>query len=235
MVAVRTCGYNGCGNPVREGESRCYLHKNVEVHASNPLKSSTAADTALIREQWESLRALTAIVNRKAPGSLTMNETQAGFLVASSKLDMNTAKMVADAGEIITRRRPELNTPAFVAQNLTNLIQEFETDLNESGVDSSRLSKLQMWDATRLIGNGRIEHSAEVGHVVLVVDRGQETESTLDVGISLFAPVADPNRPVAEQYDTKFSPFGYAPLVSTIDTYKQKEYLWFENFRYIES
>lgn len=235
MATVSTCGYKGCRNPVREGETRCYLHKNVEAHSGDPLKSSTAADSAAIKEQFDSLRELTFLVNKKAPGSMSMNERQAEFLAVASRLDLKTAGCVADASEIINKRRPDLNTPAFVAKNLMNLINEFQTDLHESGVDPSRISRIQMWDATRRIGNGRLEHTAEVGHVVLVIDRDKETESTVDVGISMFAPVANPNITVADQYDTKYSPFGYAPLVSTLDTYKQEQYLWFKNFRYIDS
>lgn len=235
MATVRTCGYKGCGNPVREGEQRCYLHKDVEAHAGDPLKSSSAADSIYIRDQFSSLKALSFLVNKKAPGALSMNERQAEFLAVASRLDLKTASMVADASEIITSRRPDINTPAYVAQNMMALLEEFKTDLQESGIDGRRISKLQMWDATRRIGNGRLENSAEVGHVVLVVDRGQDTESTLDVGISMFAPVANPNIPVADQYDTKYSPFGYAPLVSTVDTYKQQQYIWFKNFRYLDS
>jgi hypothetical protein len=199
------------------------------------LKSASASDSTFIREQWHSLKELSFLVNRKAPGAMTMNERQAEFLAVASKMDLKTAGRVADASEIINQRRPELNTPAFVAQNLMGLIGEFTNDLEESGIDPKRISRLQMWNATRRIGNGRLDNSADVGHVVLVMDRGEPRESTMDVGISMFAPVADPNRPVADQYDTKYSPFGYAPLISTVDTYKQERYLWFQHFRYLDS
>lgn len=223
-----------CNNPVREGEIFCYLHKDSVPHAGNPLKATDISESIAIRENYNALRELTLVANRKAPGSLTLNEVSAEFLAEVSRLDKKTALKVADAAEIINARRPQLNVPTYVAQNFGGLLNEFQTDLIESGIDPKRISRLQMSDATRQIGNGRLEHSAEVHHTVLVIDRGQPTESTVDIGISLFAPVPNPNLDVADQYDTKFSPFGYAPFVSTVDTYKNEQYIWFKNFRYLD-
>lgn len=235
MVTVRNCGYKGCGNPVREGQVRCYLHVTAEVESGNPFKVVDAQSAAEMKAQWETMRAITAIVHRKPFSSLSMNERQAEFVAQASRLSLQDSLKVAEASEIIARRRPELNIPAYVAQNRQMLLDEMENDLAESGIARHRITRLQMWGVSRKLDGGRIERDRDIAHVVTVIDQGQPNESTVDVGISMFAPVADPYQPVADQMDTKFTPFGYAPLVSVAGTYKQRNYLWFDNFRYLDS
>jgi len=224
-----------CNRRVREGEVYCYLHKDAPV-AANPEIDGLSTIEIFKKEQenFKLLNEITKIVHRKSASSLSLAEVSAEFIAMESRLDFKTALKVVDAGEIINARRPMLNVPSYVAQNFQGLLNEMEVDLLDSGIEENRISRLQMWDAERQIGNGLTERSAEVGHMVLVIDRGLETESTVDVGISMFAPVSNPNISVADQYDTKFSPFGYAPLVSTVETYKTPQYLWFKNFRYLD-
>lgn len=234
MVTVRTCGYNGCGNPVKEGDTRCYLHRNSEAVSTDPFKASSVEEAAQIREQWESMRALTAIVSKRTVNVLTMNEKQAELIQIGNKLSLATAKKVADASEIINRRRPELEIPAFVAKNLRSIVTEFVRDLIESGISPDRISEMQMWGAKRRLGGGRIENSPDAGHLILVLDRGTDEQTALDAGISMFAPVSDPNKRVTDQIDTKFSPYGYAPLVTPLSSYTKPDYVWFANFKYVD-
>lgn len=220
-MATMTCGYQGCKNPIKSDDTRCWRHKDSDTEAH----LFDASDVERIRSTLNSFDGDTDTLIHPAPGMLSDHVARAHLVMKyNESLDESDAMAITRAIERVSGQF-NLEIPDDVLEHSQRLTDAFMEALEENGVSPSRISRMRCIGLNRRLPSGKVRSQGDFYHEVLLLDNRTVMEPTL----SGFAPIKNRDQPIENPYLLSRTPYGDVPHVIPLEEYQRDEWIWWDH------
>lgn len=226
--ARRTCGWNGCKNPIKANDPRCYLHIHEGQNEPESLESIRARIEA--RRNGPEFPSYKSRDHGYSIHYVSDKQLHSETLSDHTPVDKNTAKAIVSAVSKLSVDK--LETPQEAIGCIESEFPQFVNSLSEHGIARQRISVLTLQGLERRTMRGTPHSSPEAYHEVVVLDRGTDREVVVDPFIAIYAPVRKLDVSVNDQLPSGYTPFGDVPWIGPVDEYVDGHYMQWSNINY---
>ena len=225
----RTCGWEGCANPLKPEAVRCHLHINKGVVQQD--------DIDAIRSRMEATKqsvAVPSFINPEHGYSIhyfSDKQMHVETLSENTPVDKKTADSIVAAVATL-QSKDQLEIPQAALDSIETDFPQFIKALSEHGIARNRIQVMTLQGLDRLTMRGTRQSAPEAYHEVVVLDRGTEREVVVDPFISIYAPVRKLDGSVNDQLPSGYTPFGDVPWIGPMDEYVDGAYMQWNNVNY---
>lgn len=221
MASGRLCGFQGCRNPVREGESTCWRHKAAVTSGGGKeqqLSEEVLEERRMIIERAQSDPEWRVAFNSIARGYLEADEAVASSWLSETPVKVDAVQPLLDQVEILQGTHGDLSVPYNATEGANDSLDQYVEDLKET-LGKSRVERVDLIGLRRTTMDGSRDHFPEGMHTIVLIDSGTDDEVAVDPFVSMFAPVADRDQSVDDQLPSGETIFGDCPWVGDLQEY----------------